>query len=159
MCSSDLTGASGGVGSAAIQLARARGAQVVAVTSPAKSEGILDLGAEQTLTRDDDVAQKLGPNSVDVVIDLVGGTKWGELLDVLRPGGRYGVSGAIGGPIVEMDLRTLYLKDLSLFGCTALEPEVFPNLIDHIESGRISPIVAKTFPLEQIAEADRKSVV
>ncbi len=148
-----ITGASGGVGSAAIQLARARGAQVIAVTSPAKSKDILRLGAERMLTREDSVVEMLGRDSIDVVIDLVGGAQWPELLDALRPGGRYAVAGAIGGPIVELDIRTLYLKDLSLFGCTVLEPKVFTNLIEHIECGRISPVVAKTFPLKQIVDA------
>ena len=63
------------------------------------------------------------------------------------------MAGAIGGPLVELDVRTLYLKDLSLFGCTVLEPAVFSNLIEHIERRRISPVVAKTFPIEQIADA------
>jgi len=148
-----VTGASGGVGSAVIQLARARGARVIAVTSPAKSEALLGLGAEQTLVRDDSVVEKLGRDSIDVVIDLVAGPQWPELLDSLCPGGRYAAAGAIGGPIVELDIRTLYLKDLSLFGCTVLGPEVFPNLIEHIERGRISPVVAETYPLEQIADA------
>ena len=148
-----VTGASGGVGSAAIQLARARGARVIAVTSPAKSKDILRLGAERVLARDDSVVEMLGRDSIDVVIDLVGGAQWPELLDALRPGGRYAVAGAIGGPIVELDIRTLYLKDLSLFGCTVLEPGVFTNLIEHIECGRISPVVAKIFPLERIADA------
>lgn len=94
-----VTGASGGVGSAAIQLAKARGARVIAVTSPAKSEALLRLGAERTLSRDDGVVEKLGRNSIDVVIDLVAGPQWPALLDVLRPGGRYAVAGAIGGPL------------------------------------------------------------
>ncbi len=148
-----VTGASGGVGSAAVQLAKARGAAVIAVTSPAKSEALRRLGAERTLARDDSTVEKLGRDSIDVVVDLVAGPQWPALLDVLRPGGRYAVAGAIGGPLVELDVRTLYLKDLSLFGCTILEPEIFPNLIDHIERGRISPVVAETFPLEKIAEA------
>ncbi|MCK5621407.1 MAG: alcohol dehydrogenase family protein, partial [Alphaproteobacteria bacterium] len=148
-----VTGASGGVGSAAIQLARARGARVIAVTSPAKSEALRRLGAERTLAREDSVVEKLGRDSIDVVVDLVAGPQWSALLDVLRPGGRYAVAGAIGGPLVELDVRTLYLKDLSLFGCTVLDPEVFPNLIDHIESRRLSPVVAETFPLDQIADA------
>ena len=148
-----VTGASGGVGSAAIQLARARGARVIAVTSPNKAKDILRLGAERTLAREDSVVETLGRDSMDVVIDLVGGAQWPELLVVLRPGGCYAVAGAIGGPIVELDIRTLYLKDLSLFGCTVLEPEVFTNLIEHIECGRISPLVAKTFRLERIADA------
>jgi NADPH:quinone reductase-like Zn-dependent oxidoreductase len=148
-----VTGASGGVGSAAVQLAKARGAQVIAVTSPTKSEALLRLGAERTLAREDSVVEKLGRDSIDVVVDLVAGPQWAEFLDALRPGGRYTVAGAIGGPFVELDIRTLYLKDLSLFGCTVLEPEVFSNLIDHIERGSISPLVAETFPLEQIADA------
>jgi NADPH:quinone reductase-like Zn-dependent oxidoreductase len=148
-----ITGASGGVGSAAIQLARARGAQVIAVTSASKSEAVRRLGAAQTLMREDSVVEILGRDSIDVVIDLVGGSGWSEFLDALRPGGRYAVAGAIGGPIVELDIRTLYLKDLSLFGCTVLEPKVFRNLIEHIERGLISPVVARTFPLEQITNA------
>ena len=78
---------------------------------------------------------------------------WPSLLDVLRPRGRYAVSGAIAGPMVELDVRTLYLKDLSFFGCTVLEPEVFGNLIRRIESGQVRPLVAETFPLKEIAAA------
>ena len=148
-----VTGASGGVGSAAVQLAGVRGARVFAVTAPAKSAGVLRLGAERTLARDARVLEVLGRDSIDVVIDLVAGAQFPQLLDVLRPGGRYAVAGGIGGPLVELDVRTLYLKDLSLLGCTVLEPEVFPNLIAHIERGRILPVVAKTFPLERIHDA------
>jgi len=148
-----ITGASGGVGSAAIQLARMRGARVIAVTSPAKADRLIRLGVERTLARDENPVDVLSPDSVDVVIDLVAGERFPGLLEVLRPGGCYAVSGAIGGPLVELDVRTLYLKDLSLLGCTVLDPEVFPSLIGYIEQGLISPVVAKTFPLERIAEA------
>jgi len=148
-----VTGASGGVGSAAIQLAKVRGARVFAVTSPSKAAALLDVGADETIGRDEDLVSRLGANSIDAVIDLVAGPSWPALLDVMRPGGRYAVSGAIGGPIVELDVRTLYLKDLSFFGCTVLEPAVFPNLVALIERGAIKPLVAETFPLERIAEA------
>jgi NADPH:quinone reductase-like Zn-dependent oxidoreductase len=63
--------------------------------------------------------------------------------------GRYGVAGAISGPIAELDLRTLYLKDLTLYGCTILEPQVFPNLVGYIERGEIRPVVAATYPLSE----------
>jgi NADPH:quinone reductase-like Zn-dependent oxidoreductase len=63
------------------------------------------------------------------------------------------VAGAIAGPLVELDVRTLYLKDLSLFGCTVLEPEVFSNLIKRIEQGAIAPVVARSFALEEIRDA------
>ncbi len=148
-----VTGASGGVGSATVQLARARGARVIAITSPAKAAALRDLGAVRTLGRQDDVVAELGANSIDVVVDLVAGAKWPALLDVLRPGGRYAVAGAIGGPMVELDVRTLYLKDLSFFGCTVLEPEVFGNLVGRIERGEIRPLVAETHHLRDIGRA------
>lgn len=148
-----VTGASGGVGSAAIQLAKARGAKIIAVTSPSKSDALLALGADRTLTRDADYAGELGGNSVDVVIDLVAGEKWPSLLEILKPRGRYAVSGAIGGPLVELDVRTLYLKDLSFFGCTVLEPQVFGNLVKRIERQEIKPLVAETYPLRNISAA------
>ena len=148
-----VTGASGGVGSATVQLAQARGAKVIAVTSTSKAKTLLDLGAIQTLDRGDDLVAKIGANSVDVVIDLVAGPKWPSLLDVLRSGGRYAVAGAIAGPIVPLDVRTLYLKDLSFFGCTILEPQVFANLVGRIERKEIVPLVAETYPLRDIAAA------
>lgn len=150
-----VTGASGGVGSASMQLALARGAQVIAVTSAAKAQTLADLGAERTLDRNDDFVSALGMNKVDVVIDLVAGPRWPRLLDLLRPGGRYAVAGAIGGPIVELDVRTLYLKDLSFFGCTVLEPQVFGNLVGRIERGEIRPLVAETYPLQDIGKAQQ----
>jgi len=151
-----VTGASGGVGSAAIQLAKARGAQVIGITSTSKMEKILNIGANRVIERGAGLVDELGKNSVDVVIDLVAGQQWTSLLDVLKPFGRYAVSGAIAGPIVELDVRTLYLKDLSFFGCTILDESVFPNLIKRIENEEISPLVAKTFPLIQISDAQKE---
>ena len=150
-----VTGASGGVGSATVQLARARGAQVHAITSPAKAETLKELGVSKALNRDADLVAELGAASIDVVIDLVAGPGWPALMDVLRPGGRYAVAGAIGGPMVELDVRTLYLKDLSFFGCTVLEPQVFANLVRRIERNEIKPLIAETHPLKDIAEAQK----
>ncbi|GJL83324.1 MAG: alcohol dehydrogenase [marine bacterium B5-7] len=151
-----VTGASGGAGSAAIQLATARGAQVIGITSESKADRVLSLGADRTLTREANLVQELGKNKVDVVIDLVAGKQWPRLLDVLKPFGRYAAAGAIAGPIVELDVRTLYLKDLTLFGCTVLHEAVFPNLIRRIEAGDVSPLVANTFSLARLREAQEQ---
>lgn len=151
-----ISGASGGVGSAAIQLAKARGAYVIAITSPSKNQQLLDLGADEVIPRDANLIETLGTNSVNVVIDLVAGDKWPQFLEVLKPGSRYAVSGAIGGAMVELDVRTLYLKDLSFFGCTVLEPEVFQNLINRIEKQQVRPIVAQSFPLADIHQAQQE---
>lgn len=150
-----VTGASGGVGSATIQLARARGTEVIAVTSAAKAQDLMQLGATKTLDRNDDFVAEIGASSVDVVIDLVAGPKFPALLELLRPGGRYAVAGAIGGAMVELDIRTLYLKDLSFFGCTVLDPEVFGNLVGRIERKEIAPLVAETHALRDIANAQK----
>ncbi|WP_261883346.1 alcohol dehydrogenase family protein [Vibrio pelagius] len=151
-----ISGASGGVGSAAIQLAKARGAYVIAMTSPSKNQQLLDLGADEVIPRDANLIETLGVNSVNVVIDLVAGELWPQFLEVLKPGSRYAVSGAIGGAMVELDVRTLYLKDLRFFGCTVLEPEVFQNLINRIEKQQIRPIVAQSFPLADIHQAQQQ---
>lgn len=148
-----VTGASGGVGSAAVQLAKRRGAYVVALAASAKHDEVKELGADVVLPRDGNLAAHLGRKSVDVVIDVVGGHAWGQLIDVLRPGGRYATSGAIGGPLVELDLRMLYLNDLTMFGCTVLDSHVFGDLVGYIERNEIRPIIAATFSLEDIVAA------
>lgn len=151
-----ITGASGGVGAAAVQLAKRRGAQVIAVTGADKAEAVHALGADRTALRDADLIDAIGSDQVDAVVDVVGGAQFSALLECLKRTGRYGVSGAIAGPIVELDLRTLYLKDLSLFGCTVPVPEVFPNLIGYIERGEIVPVIDTTYPLEQIVAAQQR---
>jgi NADPH:quinone reductase-like Zn-dependent oxidoreductase len=148
-----ITGASGGVGSAAVQLAKARGAKVIALTSAAKMDDLRAIGADRCLDRNDNLLEALGKEAVDVVVDLVAGTGFPALLEVLKRHGRYATSGAVGGPIVELDVRTLYLKDLSFFGGTALEPQVFGNLIGLIEGGAIKPLVAASFPLRDMVAA------
>jgi len=150
-----VPGASGGVGSAVVQLAKRRGADVIGITSAAKRDMVRDIGADRVLAREDDPVAALGQESVDVVIDNVAGAGFGQMLKVLSRGGRYASSGAIAGPIVELDMRDMYLKDITLIGCTAWDEAVFPNLISYIEAGEIRPLVSETFPLERIAEAQK----
>lgn len=150
-----ITGASGGVGSAAVQLAKRRGAEVIAVCAGSKAAEVKALGADRTIDRSADLVAELGRNSIDVVVDIVAGPTWPQLLDVLRLGGRYACAGAIAGPITELDVRTLYLKDLTLFGCTFQEDAVFENLVRYVEAGEIRPVVARTYPLAEIAQAQR----
>lgn len=148
-----IAGASGGVGSAAVQLAKLRGAIVTAVVSAAKTNQALEIGADRVVVRGTDIADVLGDETVDVVVDNVGGADFESMLRVLRRGGRYVSSGAIGGPVVNLDLRTFYLKDLTLIGCTAWDEPVFENLVSYIEKNQIKPLVAKTFALQDIASA------
>ena len=148
-----VTGASGGVGSAAEQLARLRGADVTAVAGVGKEEQVLVLGARQVVDRDADLLRTVGEQSVDVIVDNVSGPGLDALLASLRRGGRYVTSGAIAGPVVSLDKRTVYLRDLTLIGCTAWDEPVFPALIRLLEEGGLRPPVAATWRLEQIAEA------
>ncbi|MCP5254878.1 MAG: alcohol dehydrogenase family protein [Zoogloeaceae bacterium] len=150
-----VTGASGGVGSAAVQLAKRRGAHVIAVCGAAKRAEIEQLGANRVIERGHGLIAELGRDSVEVVVDLVAGPQWTELPDLLCRGGRYAVAGAIGGPLVELDVRTLYLKDLSFFGCTWQPRKVFENLIGYIERGEIRPVVSGIYPLAEIVPAQQ----
>jgi NADPH:quinone reductase-like Zn-dependent oxidoreductase len=151
-----VAGASGGVGSAAVQLAMRRGAAVIAIAGKAKMDRVRSLGVDKVIARGDDIVACLGEKSVDFVVDNVGGPTFPQMLKVLKRGGKFVSSGAIGGPIVSLDMRDFYLKDLTLIGCTAWDEPVFPNLISYIEKNEIKPLLDKTFPLEQIADAQRE---
>lgn len=151
-----ITGASGGVGSATVQLARRRGANVIAVAGKEKHQIVAELGADRLLDRSADLLAELGEQSIDLVVDNVAGSDFPTMLKLLKRGGRLVSSGAIAGPLVALDMRDMYLKDISLIGTTAWEEPVFPNLIGYIERGEIKPALAKTFPLEAIARAQEE---
>lgn len=151
-----ISGASGGVGSAAVQLARRRGAKVIAVAGKFKHPQMSPLGAETLLGRDADLLTELGEESIDLVVDNVAGSGFPVMLKLLRRGGRLVSSGAIAGPVVDLDMRDLYLKDLSLIGSTAWVKPVFANLVSYIERGEINPLLAGAYPLSAIVEAQRE---
>lgn len=148
-----ITGASGGVGSAAVQLSKLRGAEVIAVASEAKANAVRELGADKVIDRDAPLAELVSDNSIDVIVDVVGGQQWPAFCDLLKQGGCYVTSGAIAGPIVELDLRKLYLKDLILIGSTYQSDAIFERLVEVVEANSIRPVVAKTFELKDIVAA------
>ena len=152
-----VTGASGGVGGALIQVARMLGATPYAIAGADKAEHVRACGAEHVISRDDpDFAAALaraGAADVDVVADIVGGDRFPELLRLLRRGGRFTCAGAIAGPIVPLDLRTMYLHDLTLVGATVPPVGAFAEMVSFIETGRLRPFLAATFPLERFRDA------
>ena len=155
-----IPGASGGVGSALIQLANRRGATTIAMASASKQEAVAALGPHAVLDRaPDDLRAELqrviGTDTVSVVADVVGGDYFGTLIDVLARGGRYTCAGAIAGPIVEFDMRTFYLKDLTFTGATVVPPGTFADLVGYIERGEVKPVLAETYPLEKFHDAQR----
>jgi NADPH:quinone reductase-like Zn-dependent oxidoreductase len=145
------------VGTALVQLVRRRGAVPFAICGRDKADQVRALGAEEVLAREDgDLAAQLevlGLASVDVVVDVVGGKDWAQLLGLLRRGGRYAVAGAIAGPVVELDLRTLYLADLTLSGVAVTPAGLFGDLVGYVEQGEIRPVVAATYSLERARDA------
>ncbi|KKN86472.1 hypothetical protein LCGC14_0268710 [marine sediment metagenome] len=149
-----VTGASGGVGMAAVQLARLRGAHIVAQASASKAGAVHAAGADEVVDRDADLLTYPGARSIDVVVDVVAGPGFPTSIALLKRGGRYVTAGAIAGPIVELDVRDLYLlKDLTLFGSTYQPASVFSAIVDHVNAGRLRPLVSKTYPLSEIRRA------
>ncbi|EET49795.1 alcohol dehydrogenase family protein [Thalassobium sp. R2A62] len=149
-----VPGASGGVGGALVQLAKRRGARVVAMASEAKQADVAKLNPDLILPRaPDDLRAALGDVQITVVADVVGGSYWPQLIDVIERGGRYTCSGAIAGPMVDLDLRTLYLRDLTFTGSTVIPAQVMTNMIAYIEEGAIAPVLAATYALEDIHAA------
>lgn len=158
-----VTGAAGGVGTALIQLARVRGARVIAVASESKRERLLALGADHFVVRDaaglqEAVEALVGEQGVDVVADVVGGELFGPILKVLRRAGRYSTAGAIGGPVTAMDLRDLIYKDLEMHGITNPTADTFARLVALIEGGQLKPLLEASYPLAELAAAQEQMI-
>ncbi|HSM43760.1 MAG TPA: zinc-binding dehydrogenase [Acidimicrobiia bacterium] len=148
------TGASGGVGLAAIQTLAARGCDAIAYTSAGKEASVRDAGAVGVVVRGRDALWEI--EEVDAVLDMVGGHEFGELVDRLRTGGRLVTVGAIAGPIVELDLRHIYLRHRRVLGSTMHSPSVFAAVVDMARRGAVAPVVAETYPLTDIAAAQER---
>ncbi|MFC9945919.1 zinc-binding dehydrogenase [Streptomyces pratensis] len=150
-----VSGASGGVGIALIQIARARGAKVLAISSGPKIGAVRDAGAHEVLDRARDIPEQIraaAPEGIDVVAgDLVG-----EVLPLLREGGRWVVAGALGGYDVTFDVRRLYLHNAQVIGSAMHTPTHFGLLMDLARRGEIQPVIAARFPLDQAAEAQEE---
>lgn len=149
-----IPGASGGVGGALVQLSKLRGARVIGLASEAKHDDVKALGADRVLPRNpSNLKAELADEVITVVADIVGGDGWGRLIDMLARGGRYTCSGAIAGPMVNFDLRTFYLRDLTFTGSTVIDPEITIALVGYIEKGLIKPSLAASYPLADLREA------
>lgn len=154
-----VSGASGGVGLALVQLARVRGARVVAVSSGAKIDAVREAGAHEVVDRARNVAEQVGaaaPEGIDVALDVVAGDLVSTGLPLLREGGRWVIAGALGGYGVELDVRRLYLHNAQLIGSSMHTPAHFGLLMDLARRAEIQPVVAARFPLEQAARAQEE---
>ena len=153
-----IPGASGGVGSALIQLANRRGAITIAMASDSKHEAVMAIEPDAVISRQPGdlkaaLLEAVGEDTVNVVADVVGGESFPSLIDALARGGRYTCSGAIAGPIVELDLRTMYLNDLTFTGATVVPPGTFGKLVSYIERDEVRPLLAASYPLEELVAA------
>ena len=148
-----VTGSSGGVGMAAVQLLVDRGCEVVAHTSASKREFVSGLGVAEVSVRGQDISE-IAP--VDAVVDVVGGDEFGAMVDRLRNGGRLVTAGASAGPVVPFDIRRLYLSHRRIIGSTMHTRDDFADLAAIAVAGGVEPVVAETYPLTEIAEAQRR---
>ncbi|MFI9284591.1 zinc-binding dehydrogenase [Streptomyces werraensis] len=154
-----VTGASGGVGLAAVQIARARGARVVAVSSGPKTDAVRGAGAHAVVDRAGDVVAGIrtaAPEGVDVALDVVAGDLVSEAVPLLREGGRWVVAGALGGYRVTLDVRRLYLHNAQVIGSAMHTPAHFGLLMDMARRAAVEPVVAAAYPLEQAARAQEE---
>ncbi|MFE4452651.1 zinc-binding dehydrogenase [Streptomyces sp. NPDC056796] len=154
-----VSGASGGVGVALVQIARARGARVVAISSGSKIDAVREAGAHEVVDRAGDVVAQVraaAPEGIDVALDVVAGSLVGEGLPLLREGGRWVVAGALAGYDVRFDVRRLYLHNAQVIGSAMHTPTHFGLLMDLARQGGVQPVVAAAFPLEQAARAQEE---
>ena len=154
-----VTGASGGVGLALVQLAAARGATVIAASSIAKTSAVREAGAWEVVDRTANLWEQIvavAPNGVDVVLDVVAGGGIAAGLSSVRDGGRWVVAGALGGYGIDLDIRRLYLHNIALIGSSMHTPAHFRTLVDIARQGQVRPVVAATYSLADVhrAQAD-----
>ena len=151
-----VTGASGGVGMAALQLLANRGCRVVAHTSATQRNVVAAQPVHAITVRGTEDLKHL--DDVDAVVDVVGGDEFGAFVDALRDGGRLVTAGAIAGPVVAFDIRRLYLRQRTLIGSTMHTPQDFAELAAVARSGGVEPIVAERFPLADVHAAQARFV-
>jgi NADPH2:quinone reductase len=159
-------GAAGGVGTAALQVAKGLGARTIGVVSSDEKERVArEAGADEVVRSDGawkDQAKELSGGGVDVVVDPVGGDRFTDSIRSLREGGRVVVVGFTGGSIPEVRVNRLLLNNVEVVGAgwgafVLAKPDAFRELGDEVgrlaEAGFVRPIVGARFPLERAAEA------
>ncbi len=155
-----IVGASGGVNTASIQVARLAGARVLVVGSTREKLALAEsLGADQTIDRSREenwskaVFEATGRRGVDAVVDNVGAGTFPLSLRALRKGGRLLTVGNTGGPTFEIDNRYIFGKHLSVIGSTMGTLQDFATVMGLVFSGRLRPVLDRTYPLPQAAAA------
>lgn len=153
-----VLGASGGVGTACVQLARHLGATVIASTSsPQKAERLRTLGAHHVLDGSEDslasaVWGLTGKRGVDLVVNYTGGETWGDCLRATRKGGRLLTCGATAGHECVIDMRFVWVRELTILGSTGYRHDDIAAMLSKVAEGALQPLIDKVLPLEQTAE-------
>jgi len=155
-----VTGAGGGLGMHAVQLARLAGAYVVAQTSsPEKAERIRALGAHDVIVhaRGEDfsgaVKNATGGQGVDVAIDNVGSQLFDAIRRSLATGGRWIMIGQLTGQFVPFNPAQLFLKSISMLSATSTTRKQLQDCLALVARGAVKPIISLALPLERAAEA------
>ncbi|GAB6281037.1 MAG: zinc-binding dehydrogenase [Thermovirga sp.] len=156
-----VMGATGGVGIAAIQIARASGAIVFAATRDReKRKHLREIGAHEVFDTAGDypslVREATGGIGVDLVVETVGKATWDKSLSLLRPGGRLAFCGSTSGSEYTVDLQRIYRNEISLMGCYAATPTETGLLFGLVEAGIIRPVIDSIVPLEKAGEAQKR---
>jgi NADPH:quinone reductase-like Zn-dependent oxidoreductase len=157
-----VTGASGGVGSACLQISRLLNTRSLAVVgSREKARRVLEIGADAAVVMGQDdlpaaVRRFTGGGGVDMAVEVVGAATWNGSLRALRPEGRLVVCGAVSGAVVETDLKLIYLHHLSVIGSTMGNPAEFKHVLGLLGSGAVRPVIDRIYPLAEAAEAQRR---
>lgn len=151
--------AGSGVSSAGIQIAKLWGARVLTTAgSDEKLERARALGADHGINyATDDVVKRArelaGADGIDVVFDHVGADVFGASLKLLKRGGTFVTCGSTSGPRVELDLRHVFFRGLSILGSTMGTLGESAEIMRLVAQGRLRPVLDRTFPVEQIREA------
>ncbi|MCB1046426.1 MAG: zinc-binding dehydrogenase [Calditrichaeota bacterium] len=154
-----IQAAASGTGIAALQIARLHGLRVIAVAGGAeKCARLLEMGADAVVdhTRDDlraTVKSLTGGAGVAVVVDHVGADTFAASLGALARGGSYVTCGGSSGPMLQFDVRHLFIKHQRLIGSTMGTLDNFSRIMFHVERGELRPVIHRVLAPEAIADA------
>jgi NADPH:quinone reductase-like Zn-dependent oxidoreductase len=156
-----ITGASGGVATAAIQIAKHLGAKVFAVTTTEHVERVRSLGADVVYDRtavdySKEVWRDTGKRGVDLILDSVGEATWSGNVRCAARAGRIVVYGATTGPRLESDARIVYWKQLDILGTTMASHREFREAMKLVFSGAVEPVIDVVWPLDRAADAHER---
>ena len=156
-----IYGATSGIGSASIQIAKDIGAKIITtVGSDEKMDFAYKLGADFVLNHSNDLVAEISKitnqSGVDIICEHIGKKTWNQSMKVLRKGGRIVTCGSTTGPLISIDLRHLFMKQQTIMGSTMASIDTFNKVLDKIKLKKYKSFIDKVYIFDEVKNAHKR---